>query len=918
MNTLQLELRNFRCWDNKTFKFTNGLNLISGCSGTGKSTICEAIFFALYGTLKNVGSKEKNENETQVICIYKSDILNFEIIRGRPSYLCVKTQEMELFKVQAQKWIESIFGSCNSWLASSYLSQESRHFLISSSNADKMNLFQEITFGDYSENNSPEYYITKIKEQIDELSHKVSVNSNVKNTYSKMVSEFHHTKSYYLQFGFISEDETKSQIIEKEKIEAEIAELGKKFYDMENAKKITRLLEKLKPVDFSEAMMKEKKDYERYFQFKDFETKLGDFDVRALTVNEEEHCKNFYLYSTYINAGYNPKKDITEFISKEKRNHDLYEKNKLKISKNKAIQERNKIRQKINDTKKIEYDQYLYAKDKINTLMKEHKISNPKEIDLDFSNDLNLYSKYIKNGWDPKTDFNVYYEKLQNQNYQYLEYIKNIEKNKDIESQNKQIVLENRYNSFVYENKYKEYLKYQTFTNFKNKNPIEKIPPFLNEQDDFTLQYAKEQYQNYTLYLKELICPHCKNGVYYENNSLKPGILNFSDKDKCLKIQEIAKKELEKRSKYVELEKNCSPTSEPDKIMDKELIPVMKLTEVKKVEIFEKPLLDYNFILMCIEFKKYYDQYLQLQHMKDFKFEEYEKEDEIEYVFASKINVFDIPTMEYQDVIKIENSRKNISLYNEMLKYQSDTYVNYDLSMVKTKYNELKRKETEYNKYIFQKQLYQKQLEALPAIDNKISEMVLQKKNILEILNLKILCGPYSRDYQSLIDKIHDIESQLFNDTQTYNLLIQMSKMVSELGTKFLQETIDDVNTSLRCILEDLFINPISVQVSSHRLLKNGNQKMEINLSVSYNGLTYDSIKFLSGGEKDRVSLALLLAFSRIKNSPFIILDEELASLDATLREKSLDIISKWCSGKIVIHICHEIVQGMHDHIINI
>ena len=136
------------------------------------------------------------------------------------------------------------------------------------------------------------------------------------------------------------------------------------------------------------------------------------------------------------------------------------------------------------------------------------------------------------------------------------------------------------------------------------------------------------------------------------------------------------------------------------------------------------------------------------------------------------------------------------------------------------------------------------------------------------------------------------------------------------MSSEYIQEIIDEINYSLEQILEELFNKPIDVKIYSNRDLKNGNKKMEINLQVTYNGIEYGSTKFLSGGEQDRVSLALLLAFSKIKNSPIMILDEEIASLDPLLREKAVEIISKWTEGKIVIHICHEIVQGMHDHII--
>lgn len=50
---MQITLKNFRCYENKTFNFEDGFTLVSGESGKGKTTIFMAILFALY----NKGNK---------------------------------------------------------------------------------------------------------------------------------------------------------------------------------------------------------------------------------------------------------------------------------------------------------------------------------------------------------------------------------------------------------------------------------------------------------------------------------------------------------------------------------------------------------------------------------------------------------------------------------------------------------------------------------------------------------------------------------------------------------------------------------------------------------------------------------------------------------------------------------------------
>ena len=58
---MNLKLKNFRCYESATFTFDDdGLSLLYGKSGKGKSSILMAINFALFGT----GNKVVRRGET--------------------------------------------------------------------------------------------------------------------------------------------------------------------------------------------------------------------------------------------------------------------------------------------------------------------------------------------------------------------------------------------------------------------------------------------------------------------------------------------------------------------------------------------------------------------------------------------------------------------------------------------------------------------------------------------------------------------------------------------------------------------------------------------------------------------------------------------------------------------------------------
>ena len=83
-----LELINFKKYTLKSFTFHEGLVGIIGKNGSGKSTIFEAILFALYGELKNKGSKDLIRNSSvsekepvSVSLEFEFDGLNYKVVR---------------------------------------------------------------------------------------------------------------------------------------------------------------------------------------------------------------------------------------------------------------------------------------------------------------------------------------------------------------------------------------------------------------------------------------------------------------------------------------------------------------------------------------------------------------------------------------------------------------------------------------------------------------------------------------------------------------------------------------------------------------------------------------------------------------------------------------------------------------------
>ena len=112
--------------------------------------------------------------------------------------------------------------------------------------------------------------------------------------------------------------------------------------------------------------------------------------------------------------------------------------------------------------------------------------------------------------------------------------------------------------------------------------------------------------------------------------------------------------------------------------------------------------------------------------------------------------------------------------------------------------------------------------------------------------------------------------------------------------------------------------NPISVKIMPFKETKSTKEtKPSINLVIDYKGIEHD-LTMLSGGELSRVILAFTLALAEIHNSPLILLDESTASLDQELTSCVIDGLKENFNERLVVLICHQVVQGMFDKVIKL
>ena len=103
-------------------------------------------------------------------------------------------------------------------------------------------------------------------------------------------------------------------------------------------------------------------------------------------------------------------------------------------------------------------------------------------------------------------------------------------------------------------------------------------------------------------------------------------------------------------------------------------------------------------------------------------------------------------------------------------------------------------------------------------------------------------------------------------------------------------------------------------------------KRSAVGLVVTHRGVDYDNINLLSGGETDRLSLAITVAFMYMTNPPgapsrpaFLLLDECLNSLDEVTRTRCFGVLRRYQhAGCSIVNVCPCLSRGAHDHVIDL
>ena len=900
----KLKLTNFKSHENTTINFNKGISVIVGENGAGKSTILEAISFALFKqhTAKKIDDLVRNNaNSMSVELEFSSNNRDYRIVRTKKSMLkssiYKKTSKDGGFvhictgdKEVANEVRQILDIDSDLFLNAIYIRQGEIADLVDKNPAEKKLLIGKLLGIDSLEkawkNLLP--LINDYENQLAELKGKLYNSSELKEEYARKKSELDALKD--------KGHELEDQILDVNKVLKDISENKR---NMEREKEIYET--QVNNYENEQKTLAKLENDKRLVQ--DNLDKIHEAEDQISRLEKYVSKLDIYLdFEKSVNSIQRLKEDEAEINKKLD-----------SISQQKAI---------ISD-KKEEYNKFLASDEEINKLNNQ-KISFERELatmakleqdkkDLlkDIESERNDVEDFFSRAKDNLADNGLSQDILANvDDFNHIEEVTDDfidETSTKIKSLSDDIITKNE--ELVV---FKQNIK-------SSEKPLEELNEVDNKcpicQSEITSSQKKELINEYTTAIEEN-----KKSISENEEDIRLLTKNKeSFEEKLLKLEELSKDIVEYKQKVAHLEKELVKLNEIDEGLESKDYITDKLGEL----------------------------ILEIAHKKDDR--ETYKQSHDEYVQAKgALDVLGSETEAQYKLNQVENEIDN-HVRNIKLAIEQDPHLSGDISAVELqdRIDDLKQKNEEYNQlkgFVQNKNSLMTQL-------NSIKEDIGVSMNQLDITKNKMEASAYDNEkYEQIIYRfeMYERRQSSFNNElseikgrarESISYIKDLTKRIST-ADKFQQEY-DDISDYIDLLnhFRSLYSkNGIQKDLRniSRPLIQKYTKEFFNEFNFNYSDLIIDdeyditvfgpegesSMSMVSGGEKIAIALALRLGITQAMSKgelDTILLDEPTIHLDSSRRHELINLLKDISLLPQMIIVTHESqLENAADNIIKV
>lgn len=1000
---MRITIHEFRCYrGTHTFNFEAGsLNLLSGGSGAGKSTILVAISWALHGKVTKI---RPHAEPKAVPCVIIEGLGAGTIRRIAPSTLEVYLPDRTVLTADAaQGWIHRIIGRVGPWTAAATLYQEERNPLLTLPNTERFALLHSFTYGDV-ETEDPEFYLEKVKATLDDVKMELMILTGVYNSQYATVLQCqnaiaphqskwppgsdlsqHQAMLSSLKFQIenaIRDEQSAMQTISLR--EACINEIGTIETELASISSIPDIVEldqkRTQLIRVHATLERLRVDHQARDRILDKLRDLGKFmfDPSRLDLLRTKKEQSDKFRELCITNNTSPER-LEADQAKARDTIASYEKLREEIEEEKVIHHAWTVEMKrLKIEAKDRYEvRHLESSNRYGILREEWSsrdallisIRNEEKAIYDKINQriqdahkeetriaTEAYSK-LRQEWSTKCEE---MRNLHMENYRVL--YETAKREHDVlQTTYRNIVDANLSLQSSYENEMKE----RQVKIDKNRRQIEEATFSKNIYDSLCeeihilevkreplvnllpLKDLTERSQALRHLLEELLCPHCHKGVKYMNGSLDAGVTTKEERISYQKELDDIVVMIEKHKELVQINSKLDPLMERLAMTSCPIIPEAIVIPIPDSPTFSPvpdipnwtspsmPEITYPSEPTWITIPNPILEVPRLQRsilsetpvytpILEEMMEKHRDEPPFRVCpsapsFGDLFSIVSVPTFtnhEMEEMSCLEKGAIGMKLQDDLEKFKDllplpSSNDLEELAEIERTIEEARANITKRDNLIARLEECRRRCPDLPTyIPGTVSSLQRQANDIEERIYIgkaMIVLDGHQKAAMETYTKLTALSTRSAS-------LASLSQIIRDTSAAALATTVDSINATVNAVVGELFEDPIEVTLLTQKELKTKDKtKSQVNLQIKYRETVYDGLSGLSGGEKDRISLALTVGIARMTGTPIVLLDECMASLDGPLREKCVKVLRRYLPLAIVIHVCHETVAGFHD-----
>jgi DNA repair exonuclease SbcCD ATPase subunit len=432
-------------------------------------------------------------------------------------------------------------------------------------------------------------------------------------------------------------------------------------------------------------------------------------------------------------------------------------------------------------------------------------------------------------------------------------------------------------------------------------------------------------HQSIHLAKQQHICPHCQNPVIFVNNKLQSGVntdiveseqqLNELRKQLVLydkwKLQEQTKqlavldKEKWENDYKWKMQKYQQEKDAYEKTVaenEKRQVATNEYQEVKKRinELLRSypnlPKIASNYTYLCKQ--------------------------------AEQQVVVELPTVTAQQIKDNIQQQERYQRYLQKNKEFTDCCAKYDTTseptVWKQQLQEVIKHKQEMSTYEKLQAYYLQQVQSLQQQIDNIQITPLDKQDEITKISTQMIDIAarleYNKRLQNVLEQQNNINECYKKLQEQQQLLIACQELQQDAQVtiyELLEENIVHINSSLRYFCDIMFQYKLHAELKLFYTNKQKVERPKVCLEITNGTMKCDNYKQLSGGEQDRLSLALTLAFNLCTGSKILMLDETIHSLGTADQNLVLSALEK-LENRTIISIMHNGNDAIFHKVINV